>query len=173
MIERIDAAILYFVQRYIADPLQVRGVSLMVQFCVFSAMSAVGCIAMLTDDAMKRKLGMSALDGFMLLSQLVRSLWPDWPDGIHQRRKRLTPRCEYSMRNPEALRDSGWRLLYASIGISNVPALWNHIDLQTVGLTLWWSFLALACYIDACDPKPPRPRRVAVPAFQFSTASAK
>jgi hypothetical protein len=153
LLVRLDLAIILQLQRRIVDPLQRVGVSLLMQYRVVVFGSAVAYINMALRSSWWPARVISSLCAVLLASN---ARWPG-----PGRQERLMARDEESLYvNP-----SRYDLEYVKVRIAALWAVAVSVAVLPAEANLWPSTVGLftilvSMYFDACDPKPPRPRRV-------------
>jgi len=157
VIELIDLACIAFWQRWVADPLQDRGITLLAQFCSWNWIAALAWFSFMLGLAVKNdNWGVMTVSAINIILPLIEALWPTQP-----REKRLTAR-EDGTGNPGLPGGVLLRLAWGGLVVFTVPGILfaphRWVDLGFFYFPARW----FACLTDACQPRPPRPKRVAV-----------
>lgn len=146
---RIDAAILAFVQDWIADPLQWGGVELDWQVLAACLVSCIGTVLWACRDVLERRWFSLGIDGLIVPVYLAYVVYGI--SGIHK--------SEIATLQPM------WPVVFAvgTVVFVIVDSI-NGWDLGSAGGDLFSAGVALRLYLVRCKPKPPAPLGKAVEA---------
>lgn len=178
MAEKIDSILLKLVQRFIADPLQKRGISLLAQYRALASFGAAAAV-MMAVNVLQLHIGEPytvadifstaiclAMVGILVATKLAEAIWPDWPNSDRSARLSPPPTEESAMANRIK---SHYVVRIAPVTLFSLFAVFGYIskDSTTLIQLIYWAEEVLKSYIDACDAKPPRPKRVLVLATEL------
>lgn len=165
-------------QNMIADPFQLRGIGLLTQFRIWSGCVAASLLWLIVGYLSSEAINFSHVILFFVAGMhLIYAFWPDMiSPPILPRSKRLDPECASGTINLIKIIPGGrlLRCLWLFFLICDVTVLFTgHRPFYVnVGEISWSVFSLFVNLSDACEPKPPRPKKVTISIGDYAPVGA-